>query len=262
LISIIHHLCLEREEKRKVQRRKLFLPLITIICVSLLVANRATAQTDPVMGTDPLPSTAPVGVSFDINITIADAVNITGWEFNMTFDPTVLNVVTITAGAPGYFLYDFAVPAGVFAWFLFDPATDIDNTNGWTHAACTLFPTPDPVDGADGSGVLATVTFTVMSEGRSDLHFAAPPTMLRTTDPDTKLPVEVPHTTEDGFFQYPQGDVTNDGIVDTNDLDRIDDAYGASLGDSNWDEDCDLNKDDVIDVYELILCGKNYGEGS
>lgn len=253
---------MREEEKRIMRRRVLFLPLITIICVSLLAPNRATAQTDPVMGTDPLPSTAPVSVSFDINITITDAVNITGWEFNMTFDPTVLNVDTITAGVPGYFLYDFAIPAGVFPWFVFDPAVDIDNTNGWTHAACTLFPVPDPVDGADGDGVLATVTFTVMSEGNSDLHFVAPPTMLRTTDPVDKIPVEVPHTTEDGFFQYPQGDVTNDGIVDTNDLDRIDDAYGACLGDSNWDEDCDLNKDDVTDVYDLILCSKNYGAGT
>ena len=55
------------------------------------------------------------------------------------------------------------------------------------------------------------------------------------------------------------GDLNDDGIVDINDLARVSDAYGFTLGDPDWDAAADINEDDIIDVYDLAIIGKNYG---
>lgn len=56
------------------------------------------------------------------------------------------------------------------------------------------------------------------------------------------------------------GDVNGDGRVDEYDLARIREAYGSKLGDSNWgDGEADLTNDKVIDLYDLAILSKNYG---
>jgi len=177
------------------KKKILLISLLTTILTSIFVTNTAMSSPGTVIGAHPLPCTAPVSTSFDLNITVTDVVDLYGWEFNMTFDPTVLNVTGIVEGP---FLADFAASdPWVFSWWL---GEIIDNTNGWVSAGCSLydaFPPTNP-DGADGDGVLATVTFNVKSEGSSDLHFVY--TLIHLMDPVDLIPVPIPHTAEDGFF--------------------------------------------------------------
>jgi hypothetical protein len=168
--------------------------LITIF-TSIFVTNIGMSSPGTVIDTDPLPCTAPASTSFDLNITITDVVDLYGWEFNLTFDPTVLNVTGIVEGP---FLSDFAaLDPWIYSIFL---GASMDNTAGWVSAGCALFDTfpPTDPDGADGDGVLATVTFNVLSDGISDLHFDY--TLIHLMDPVDLIPVPIPHTTEDGFF--------------------------------------------------------------
>jgi hypothetical protein len=55
------------------------------------------------------------------------------------------------------------------------------------------------------------------------------------------------------------GDLDDDGVVDTNDLSRVGDAYGSLPGDSSWDAATDINNDDMVDVYDVAIVGRNYG---
>ena len=55
------------------------------------------------------------------------------------------------------------------------------------------------------------------------------------------------------------GDVNGDGTVDITDLTLIGEAYGTVEGDPDYNPSADLNCDDIIDIYDLEECGKNYG---
>lgn len=56
------------------------------------------------------------------------------------------------------------------------------------------------------------------------------------------------------------GDINGYGSVDINDLNRVADACGSTPHKSQWNEETDLNRDNIVDVLELFIVGKNYGQ--
>lgn len=217
-----------------------------LVLLALLSISRAEAPTTTMVGTDPLPSTAAIGVAFNISVTIEEVLNLCAWEFNMTFDTTVLDAVAVYEGP-------FLTDTGYGTWWL-DPT--MDNTRGIVTGGCHIFPYPDY--GADGSGVLAYVTILVEAKGKSNLHFAD--TQLRWWD-TTGLKLEIiDHTAKDGFFQLPLGDINNDGIVSANDLRILGKAYGSTSGQPSYNPNADLNKDDTVDRDDLVIVSSNYGK--
>jgi hypothetical protein len=56
------------------------------------------------------------------------------------------------------------------------------------------------------------------------------------------------------------GDINGDGVVDVSDLLRFALAWGSSVGDPNYDADCDLNHDNTVDVADLLLLAGNFGD--
>jgi hypothetical protein len=57
----------------------------------------------------------------------------------------------------------------------------------------------------------------------------------------------------------PVGDINDDGYVDVIDLLIFVDAFGAVLGDANYDARCDFNTDDGVDVVDLLMFVDNFG---
>jgi len=245
------------------KKKLLLLFLSSIIFVSMFAITPTQAQTETELGTDPMPCTATVGTRFNVSVTIVmseEEMDLFLWQLNMTFNPTVLAVVNVTQGpflkeASGY-------PT---MW----PQPEIHNDTGWFGAGCSL-KRPDggfPPFGAWGSGVIAIITFYVKAEGKSDLHFTGvfpgepekQQTFLRTWDPIGKELLEILFTPNDGFFQVPQGDVTNDGIVDAEDLAALGRAYSTQEGQASYNPDADLNKDKVIQKSDLEIISSNYG---
>ena len=55
------------------------------------------------------------------------------------------------------------------------------------------------------------------------------------------------------------GDVSRDGAVDFEDESIMRDAFGSTPGSPNWNPDCDLNKDGIVDTYDLNTVSMNYG---
>ncbi|MEM0058435.1 MAG: cohesin domain-containing protein, partial [Candidatus Bathyarchaeia archaeon] len=55
------------------------------------------------------------------------------------------------------------------------------------------------------------------------------------------------------------GDINGDGVVDIIDLAAVGLAFGAKLGDPNWNPRADLNLDGLIDVYDLVIVALNFG---
>jgi len=158
----------------------------------LLVSEGATSpdSSSPKIYVDPRVISVAPGENFTVNVVIAgitENASLYSWEFDMSFNSTILNVTSVGQGP-------FLATAGTTYWV----SPSISNLKGTVEVSETFFP-PLPSVGAIGSGVLANVTFHVLTEGETSLHFYE--TQLRTVN-GTK-PSAIEHTTVDGFFAYP-----------------------------------------------------------
>lgn len=103
--------------------------------------------------------TVGVGDTFTIPISITDAVDLTSWQFDLAFNPTIVQANSVTEGP---FLSSFGLT-------LFGPGV-IDNGSGLislvTDAYVDLPPLPS------GDGVLANIEFLALSPGVSPLTFS------------------------------------------------------------------------------------------
>ena len=52
--------------------------------------------------------------------------------------------------------------------------------------------------------------------------------------------------------------MNGDGVVDASDLFDLGKAYGSTSSSPNWNQNCDFNKDHVVDVLDLSALSKNY----
>jgi hypothetical protein len=57
------------------------------------------------------------------------------------------------------------------------------------------------------------------------------------------------------------GDVTGDGKVDAQDLSAVALALNSTPESPNWNPAADLNQDGIVDVFDLVLVGRNFGKG-
>lgn len=120
--------------------------------------------------------------SFNVNVALADVSELYGWQFNLTFNPAVLNVVNVTEGP--------LLKQGGTTLF----AKKTNNTRGYLLVSASFMP-PYPAHGVNGSGVLGSIVFQVISQGSSTLHFEETSTKLRTVTAGNLVPIgfEVEH---------------------------------------------------------------------
>jgi cohesin domain-containing protein len=100
-------------------------------------------------------ATVNIGDTFSINLNVVDAVSLTSWQFDLAYDPTILQANLVTEGP-------FLSSAGTT---FFTPGV-IDNTTGLLSLVSASFVDLTP---PSGNGVLATVQFTALSAGLSPL---------------------------------------------------------------------------------------------
>jgi len=198
-----------REKRRGISVKGNMLSIFLIISfvvgtVAVAVVGTAspTSVTSPmpVIHVEPTTITAEVGEALTVDITIADiasAKSLYGWDFSMSFDPSILNVTSVMEGA-------FLKTAGSTSWGIMPPK--IDNYRGWVNASDGLWTYPPK--GAVGSGTLANITFQVKAEGKTTLHFKK--TQLWAYDGTWLVPID--HTAVDGVFAYPR-DIAVTGVA-------------------------------------------------
>jgi len=154
--------------------------MVCMLMTSIGQASPTTIGIDPseVKDLDP-------GQSFSVNITVTDVTDLYSWSVNLTFDPAVLNVENVTEG-PFLKQAHNTVPLPV----------NIDNAAGFVFAGA-IFMIPLPENGSTGSGVLATIVFTVKGSGATDLHFELHKlhTVISTNQ------ILITHTATDGVFR-------------------------------------------------------------
>ena len=100
---------------------------------------------------------ANLGQSFSIDVTVSDVVDLYAWEIELSWEPSLLGVISVVEGT--------FLKLGGDTFFIYN----VNDTQGHILIDCTLI---GQIVGVNGNGVLATVTFLVLSVGETplDLH--------------------------------------------------------------------------------------------
>jgi len=175
-----------------IKKLKLFFLVCALGCIATAV-EVVVASPAAVMAIDPAEVLdVPSGETFKVNITVTNVSNLYGWQVNVTFNPSILNVASTEEGPFLKQVNNTVVMKRT------------NNDGGFLLLSSTFTP-PYPTEGATGSGLLATVTFSVVGQGASSLNFV-PGTKMNTVPPpyQTVLPI-TDFTSVGGSFRNAAG---------------------------------------------------------
>jgi hypothetical protein len=130
-----------------------------------------------------------LGENFTINVSIANVSNLAGWEFRLYFISRVISVIDAQEGP---FLKSITNTIFIKA----NVTNNYNTTHGFVYLACALLGSGY---GAEGSGTLAAINFTVVGIGETPLCLPQNETKLRDSTPMGGQPI--PHTTLDGLVR-------------------------------------------------------------
>lgn len=128
-----------------------------IVLVLSAIATQAVAA-DAVLSFSATPTPAVVGSTVDLNVQLTGAADLFGYQFTLSFDPSVLQLVGATEGG-------LLSSAGNT---IFDAST-VDNTVGSVLVYSALI---GALPGANGSGSLTHLSFNVLTVGSTALTFS------------------------------------------------------------------------------------------
>jgi hypothetical protein len=132
--------------------------LSALLLFSILLASTYPVQSASTTAISVSPSTVTVnaGKNFSINVTISNVSDLYGWQFALSWNTSLLDLVNATEGP-------FLKSGGNNTYFNYN----LNATAGNLIADCTLL---GDVSGVSGSGVLATTTFYVKNGGQCPLN--------------------------------------------------------------------------------------------
>ena len=176
--------------------------------------------------------------NFTININIINASGLSGLEFKLGFNASVLHANSVASGS--------FIPGSV------TPITQINNTGGFVKFNVSLSTS------LTGDGNVTVVQFHVEADNvRNSTLRLYEVKLVNSTG--QMLPPSA-FSTADGSFTNVQkilGDLNGDGAVDVRDAIIAGNVFGSSSGDPNWNPDADLypvgHPDGQINVLDFIV---------
>ena len=177
---------------------------IMLLIISVAVINIPVSYSIAMVSVEPpsiIDTTLIAGETFSVDIVVTAVNDLYGYDVKLGYDTSVLTATAIVMG-------DF-FPPGSTTWKnqiddtagADPPEKGGDPSRGYAWLSVTLpFGT---IEGVDGSGTLATVTFTVDALGETVLHLyggdaaSAEPYTVFLADPFAE---EIPRTVVDGYF--------------------------------------------------------------
>ena len=180
-----------------------------------------------------IPSGVSIGEEFTVTLNIAGVVDLAGAQFDLHFNPTVLEPTDIHEG-------DFL--SGGDAFFQVVHFNSVPGEISGIRIART--------SSVDGGGVLLKVDFKAKGAGVSALEVRD---LKLGTSVGTPISVEV---VSGEIAVKPRTDVTGDGRVDILDLVRITRHFGPAAA---APAGLDINGDGNIDILDLILVARQLG---
>lgn len=176
---------------------------------------------------------------FSIDVRVSDVVDLFTFDLRLNYTTSVLSATAIFNGS------FFGSSYQVF----------IEDLNDTLGSLRYLVSQPmEAQEGVSGSGVLATIDFTVDSYGASDL------VLCNVEFFDRNGVLITPVSVFDGYFDNRiTGDIDSDGDVDGVDFGIFAPCYGSLLGQPTYNRECDLDRDGDVDGVDFGLFAPNYG---
>ena len=175
-----------------------------------------------------------VNDTFTLDIRVEDLFDLAGWQFDLDFDPAVLEVEGVREG-------DFLKSDGGATFF---QSGRIDNSEGKITG---LIAGRISEGGASGSGSLLQVEFTAKSEGETELALENFEFGSITGENIPASPLEVRLTVEERLVT---GDVNRDGRVSILDLILVAQQLGKRVAAGS---PVDINADGIVNIFDLTL---------
>ena len=179
------------------------------------------------------------GDTFTLNIRAENVFDLAGWQFDIVFDPTILEAISVSEG-------DF-LKMGSTTFF---QSGSIDNVTGKITG---LSVARLSAQGVTGTGVLLQVRFKAKSAGETELALQN----VQFGDVTGTITAAGPHqiriTVE---AELATGDVNRDGVVSILDLILIAQQLGRRVAAGS---PVDLNGDGVVSILDLILTARSLG---
>lgn len=153
-------------------------------------AQQATLRVDPARQ-----ELEEKGEEFTVDVVVEDVTNLAGFQFSLEFDSGVLKAETPELGP---FLESTGREAN---------CPNLETLDGIVRVVCVTVAPPVSLggtEGAEGTGILATIAFTGKGGGETTLELHE--VQLVEAEVDEKdRPLQIPVTTEDGWVKVPSG---------------------------------------------------------
>ena len=181
------------------------------------------------------------GDTFTLDIRAENITDLAGWQFDIAFDPTVLEAIDVSEG-------DFLKSSGGTTFF---QGGSIDNAAGKITglSAARL-----SGGGVSGTGTLLQVRFKAKSAGETELALDKFQFGSATGDNIPAGPHEIRITVEE---RLTTGDVNRDGVVSILDLILVAQQLGRRVSPGS---PVDVNGDGVVSILDLIRVAQGIAE--
>ncbi len=187
-------------------------------------------------------SSVRVGDTFTVHVNVEKVADLSGWQFDLTFDPDVLEVVKVNEG-------DFLKKDGGTTFF---QRGTIDNATGKiTGLSAALI----SESGIAGTGTLLSVVFSAKADGNSQMA-------LRSFQLGSSAGEIIPAGVRDFIITVasgPKWDVNADGQVSVLDLILVARHFGEK---ASANSNVDVNNDGVVSILDLIVVAQYMGEST
>ena len=181
-----------------------------------------------------------IGDTFTFDVRAESVSDLAGWQFDIAFDPTVLEAVGVSEG-------DFLQTDGGTTFF---QGGRIDNAAGKITG---LIAGRISEGGVSGSGSVLQVRFKAKSEGETELALQNFLFGSVTEESIPAAPLEIHITVEERLLT---GDVNRDGVVNILDLIRVAQQLGRTVPAGS---SVDINGDGVVNIFDLTLVAQGIG---
>ena len=181
-----------------------------------------------------------LGATFTLDIRAENVFDLAGWQFDIAFDPAVLEALDVSEG-------DFLKADGGTTFF---QSGSIDNAEG---KIAGLIAGRISEGGVSGSGSVLQVRFKTKSEGETELALQ---NFLFGSVAEESIPAgprELHITVEERLLT---GDVNRDGVVNILDLIRVAQQLGKRVPPNS---SVDINGDGVVNIFDLTLVAQGIG---
>ena len=181
-----------------------------------------------------------LGDTFTLNVRAESVSDLAGWQFDVAFDPAVLEAVDMSEG-------DFLKSGGESTFF---QGGRIDNASGKITglSAARLGDR-----GVSGSGSVLQVRFKAKSEGETELALQNFLFGSASKESIPAGPLEIHITVEERLLT---GDVNRDGVVNILDLISVAQQLGKRLPPNSPE---DINGDGIVNIFDLTLVAQGIG---